>query len=129
MPLHPSQYSGFSNLKKVSKMKETLTKANFWDAIEKVYPEQFKHFSNWVDEYKDRVNWNQIFLWKVGQEMPKIHHMPTAMQFGIFCQYTLEHENSKHNVNLIDYDSLETLDDFESLIIGWFKRNYNGKND
>jgi hypothetical protein len=40
---------------------ENLTKENFWNALTEKYPEQMKQFCAWIDEYKNRVNWDSLF--------------------------------------------------------------------
>jgi len=73
---------------------ETLTKENFWDELQQLYPEGMKVFSEWIDEYKKRVGWAHLFNSKfreteIGRiyQRPKYHDLPTAMQAGIFLEF------------------------------------------
>lgn len=70
-----------------------LTKEGFWNEIEKKYPGYMEDFKAWIDKYKERVRWDELF----GNVFPttkkiKFHDLPTAMQIGIFIQYTTEAE-------------------------------------
>ncbi len=77
-------------------MKETLTKENFWDAIEAQYPKAFKIFHDWLITYKEENDWGELFN-EFGAcsdnnysevEAPKYHDLPIAMQYGIFCEFS-----------------------------------------
>lgn len=76
----------------------TLTKQEFWNPLEEKYPKAMKDFRKWVDHYKDLNDWNELFnehddgVLAMGIA-PKYHELPDYMQFGIFCQYLVEHEN------------------------------------
>lgn len=70
---------------------ESLTKENFWNALTEKYPEQMKQFCDWVDEYKQRIDWDNLFRENDSNiAAPKFHDLPIAMQFGIFCQFSIE---------------------------------------
>lgn len=62
-----------------------LTKENFWNDIAVKYPIAFKLFSEWIDNYKIRNNWNHLF--KPGI---KFHDLPISMQRGIIEQFKYE---------------------------------------
>ena len=64
---------------------EILTKANFWDGIEKKYPSEFIQFAEWIDKYKAENHWKDLFPSDI-----KFHQLPGAMQLGIFIQYTID---------------------------------------
>ena len=78
-----------------------MTKANFWDKIQSEYPEEMGEFLSWLEEFKRRENWSDLFG-QIGQAKPfpdgsinwadrlKFHDLPNAMQIGIFIQYTIE---------------------------------------
>jgi len=76
----------------------SLTKENFWDEVMKHSPETLTSFCKWIDEYKQRVGWDKLFDGKwdeaapgiIGYHITKFHHIPFAMQLGIFMQYCLE---------------------------------------
>lgn len=81
---------------------EKMTKSGFWDQIERDFPELMADFKSWVDEWKRRVDWEHLFpfqlvgrtddiMGKYYEQYPlKFHHLPNAMQIGIFIQYTIE---------------------------------------
>lgn len=78
-----------------------MTKADFWDKIQSEYPEEMGEFLSWLEEYKRRENWSDIFG-ETGQHnvFPSVgikwtdridfFNLPNAMQIGIFIQYTVE---------------------------------------
>jgi hypothetical protein len=103
------------------KQRENLNKENFWDELYAKYPEQVQHFCNWIDEYKRRNNWEVLFNDKVwcadnqGEgayqitQAPKFHHLPIAMQMGIWMEYLEDqqprmvgqnHENLRYQIVL-----------------------------
>lgn len=70
------------------KIEESLTKENFWNEIEQKYPNAFKVFSDWIDEYKKEVGWDTIFpIIRLDNESGngykeyqiKFHNLPHAM--------------------------------------------------
>ena len=64
---------------------ETLTKENFWNALQEKYPAGMKIFCDWIDGYKKNSSW--YFL--IGKDV-KYHHLPYAMQIGIWLQFERE---------------------------------------
>ncbi len=82
-------------------MKETLTKENFWDAIEAQYPKAFKIFHDWLTTYKEENGFpyhrkELLYEGKYGRDdtytivTMKYHELPIAMQYGIFFQWYFE---------------------------------------
>lgn len=68
-----------------------LTKESFWNNIEKKFPDAFKKFSIWIDQYKIDVNWDSIFQLKPGMtETIKYHDLPIEMQLGILGKFMIE---------------------------------------
>lgn len=63
---------------------KTLTKEDFFNGLYEVYPNAMKEFCDWIDNYKVDNNWNELFGEKV-----KYHHLPIAMQIGIWCDFLL----------------------------------------
>lgn len=80
---------------------ENLSKANFWDHIEKTYPDSFKLFSTWVDKYKKEVNWDKLFNSDSNYQnadgknapAPKFHDLPFEFQNGIIARFDIECNN------------------------------------
>lgn len=66
-------------------MQENLTKGNFWDEMMVKYPLSMARFCKWVDDYKVAANWHNLFLNGV-----KFHHLPYAMQQGIWIDFVNE---------------------------------------
>jgi hypothetical protein len=106
---------------------EKMTKANFWDGLKTEYPDQTTDFLMWLDEWKRRERWNELFgeghLYAkgVGEQLivrnVKFHDLPNAMQIGIFIQYTVE--TGAHPFHCQD----ELIMDAWQMAIGqWFSR-------
>lgn len=64
---------------------ETLTKEEFWDPLAEKYPDLMTEFRAWIDKYKERVDWSNIFF-----SFVKYHDLPVAVQIGIFFQFMAE---------------------------------------
>lgn len=75
----------------MSDQKYSLTKENFWDAMSTAYPNAMHKFRVWIDEYKNRVNWDATFG-AVGQVSSpvKFHDLPIEMQWGVIKQFVFE---------------------------------------
>ncbi len=93
---------------------KTLTKENFWNDLYKKYPDEVQVFCNWIDGYKERVKWNQLFnhgsphYADMGWHNPKFHDLPIAMQFGIFLQFISEVGGSIE-IDVQDINSFDEL--------------------
>jgi hypothetical protein len=91
---------------------QCLTKENFWNELYAKYPGEVQQFCDWVDKYKQSINWVLLF----GQsEMtvdmaPKFHEIPIAMQIGIFLQYVSE-SGARYSIELEVGDA----DDFNRI--------------
>lgn len=101
---------------------ESLTKENFWNDIYARYPQQVQKFCDWIDEYKKRVNWDNLFFNEdpefydhaaKGRKI-KYHDLPLAMQLGIFIQFVSENpvEDSHYYLK---------IEDGKEFIIDYFK--------
>lgn len=75
-----------------------LTLENFWNQLTEQYPKEVKHFGAWIDEYKNHIDWENLFctsrVWHMNYVPDsnidvKYHDLPLAMQFGIFCEYAV----------------------------------------
>jgi len=87
-----------------------------------------KVFCQWIDEYKKRVGWSQLFYSPHSPQNRdiKYHDLPIAMQVGIFWQFTLEIEpkSFKKYREFIDVDglySIWSMDQIVERIREWFK--------
>lgn len=101
----------------------SLTKENFWNDIQEKYPAEMDIFCQWIDKYKERVKWKELFNDNPFDhrcpEAPKFHEIPTEMQIGIFFAFTVEID--AHGVNLLFDDGLPlSVHDFISNIREWF---------
>lgn len=98
-----------------------LTRENFWNDLATWYPDQMKEFCDWIDEYKKRIKWNTLFantLMSSEESEIKYHHVPIAMQLGIFFQYTCE---SPHQYLLTEaVPEIEDMQDMVDAIHRWF---------
>ena len=74
------------------KIKNGLTKENFFNDMQLSYPNSMREFCNFIDEYKEAVNWNDLFRNKriYGVEPKtnrKFHDIPFEMQEGIILLF------------------------------------------
>ena len=69
---------------------------NFFDEIKSSCPKAFDLFLKWIDEYKARVGWSDIFPNGV-----KFHDLPIEMQTGILERFDDEQFMNKNSVNRI----------------------------
>lgn len=75
---------------------ENLTKENFWNEIEKKYPDAMNLFHKWIDRYKEEVDWEIIFNIGTcnyaddGKHDIKFHQIPFEMQNGILARFDIE---------------------------------------
>ena len=75
-----------------------MTKENFWNELSANYPNKMAHFLAWVDQFKRRVDWNNLFNSNSEYQdangknapAPKVHELPDGMQIGIYMLYCLE---------------------------------------
>lgn len=67
---------------------ENLNKENFWYQMTAKYPQAMDLFSKWVDEYKAKVGWVDLFPNGV-----KFHDLPFEMQNGIIARFDIECNN------------------------------------
>lgn len=71
-------------------LREKLTKQNFWIDIESQYPDAVKDFYQWLDKYKEAIDWNLLF----GKTV-KFNDVPYEFQQGIWIEFVRQ--------NLSDY--------------------------
>src|SRR5579871_6191685 len=64
-----------------------LTKDNFWNDLQHDFPEAMEIFSEWIDEYKTEIGWNELF-----RDNIKFHDLPFDMQSGIISRFRLDTE-------------------------------------
>jgi len=74
-----------------------LSKAEFWNPLYEKYPQAVQVFCDWIDDYKKRVQWDDLFKEHllpskndpyVGEtRTPKYHDLPLAMQVGIYIEF------------------------------------------
>lgn len=71
-----------------------LTKETFWNDVEKLNPQKFQEFKDWIDKYKEKVGWDDLFQF-AGGTAPKYHDLPIAFQIGIFLEYVQDTDRSR----------------------------------
>ena len=98
-------------------MKQGLTKEGFWDSMEQKYPQAAKEFYKWLDEYKKEVGWAGLF--GGDSDYPKFHHLPYAMQLGIFLAYMNRFEDADDTIQAMTKDR-EFIDDLEGMVDCFF---------
>lgn len=64
---------------------DNLNKYNYWNDIQSRFPDAMKVFSKWIDEYKAKVGWTDLFPNGV-----KFHDLPFEMQNGILARFDIE---------------------------------------
>jgi hypothetical protein len=104
------------------KVKQTLTKENFWDGMTVRFPKAMKLFCQWIDDYKAAVEWETLFnhcglvyiadargnkTTTIERPAPKFHEIPYAMQQGIWIEFAKDLFN-RFGVGS-DYDYLMDL--------------------
>jgi len=85
-------------------MEHSLTKENFWNDLKEKYPYGVQVFCDWIDEYKEKVKWSELFndgsphYAKMGWHNPKYHDLPMAMQIGIWIQFVAERGGCEYTI-------------------------------
>lgn len=103
---------------------DTLTKDNFWNQMMDLYPGEMGVFCKWIDEYKERVDWLDLFSAPNPKLSIKYHEIPVAMQFGIFMQFAVEKSDHPAEVVAVVIGRNEA---FRRSIAAWFMRAHEGK--
>jgi len=75
---------------------EGLTKENFFNEMNEIFPNAMRLFGKWIDEYKKKVEWDQLFQNKALRNPQqsityptaiKFHNIPYDMQVGIWIAF------------------------------------------
>lgn len=90
---------------------ENLNKENFWNELMALYPNEVKHFCNWIDQYKKENDWNVIV-----HSALKFHHIPLSMQLGILLEYSGLFRDS----NPLVMQSHDTINNAQGIMRAWF---------
>lgn len=95
---------------------ENLTKENFFNEMKQKYPKAMDHFCVWIDQYKIRIGWANIFHGHMFQT-PKYHDLPIAWQIGIFFQYMMEcfHRDDLRQENFLESAKESLQEEFERI--------------
>lgn len=95
-------------------MEENLSLDNTWNRMKELYPLAMEAFLKWIDEYKESVNWLELFNADKRQfilndmqpihveiKSPKFHDLPLEMQVGIIAKwlFTVKQNNEGANFN------------------------------
>lgn len=100
---------------------EPLTKENFWDELQKLYPEGLKIFTDWVDGYKESLNWELLFNSVkdpvVIPPAPKYHELPFAFQLGIWLEFAIARGGCSYELDFLEYDLKEEITNYVKLIL------------
>lgn len=99
-----------------------LTKENFFNDLRKQYPAAVDYFSQWIDKYKQEVNWNELFGEKV-----KFHDIPFEMQNGILARFELELFNNRAGRGKEEYSKVANI--FKGQLKALFADLQTGIND
>lgn len=76
----------------------------FFDEIKSSCPKAFETFLNWIDEYKARVGWNNMFTAGV-----KFHDLPIEMQTGILERFDDEQFMNKNSIKRIAENDMKGI--------------------
>jgi hypothetical protein len=68
---------------------ENLSK-EFFDRIERLYPEAVAHFKKWLKQYKQHVRWDVLFNQNGDANVVTFYDIPYDMQNGIMARYDIE---------------------------------------
>lgn len=79
-----------------------LNKENFFNALMESNPKATKEFCDWIDKYKETVNWQHLFATGPRRDF-KFHHLPFDMQIGILLRYIEEKEGQMSLDEFRDY--------------------------
>lgn len=87
---------------------------NFWDNISKEYPDASKVFTDWLDGYKKRNNWDRLFQsgfitcrraydgngYDVTGETytRELSEIPLAMQIGIMIEFYILYDGKSRDI-------------------------------
>lgn len=67
----------------------------FWKDLFEKYPEVVGKFREWIDQYKVKHHWNDLFPYKEREHYfadIKFHNLPDAMQWGVFQLFKEENK-------------------------------------
>lgn len=78
---------------------QNLNKANYFDNMMQKYPKALEIFCQWIDRYKETINWNKLFNsdseWQSSDgknaPAPKFHDLPYELQYGVLLRFFAEH--------------------------------------
>lgn len=103
---------------------------DFWNELKDKYPAEMTIFGDWVDRYKEKVHWKYLFRSDTGikLELPKFHQLPSAMQLGIFIQFTVE----ARPIMLIPFPTSEeqihaTMEEWIQDVRQWFYNSHEAR--
>lgn len=105
--------------------KFSLTKENFWNALEDKYPLGVADFKRWINEYKEAVDWKKLFnehtdQYNGGHEIPhpapKYHELPAGLQFGVYMSYVLERGGCSCEIDLFEFDLEEFITKYTEMV-------------
>lgn len=92
---------------------QNLNKENFWNALEQKYPVAMQRFKEWIDAYKNEVDWSELFA----EYEVKLHDIPIEMQLGILLRFVAESLN-----DMGSYNSLMSIKYLGGLVESCFRQ-------
>lgn len=98
---------------------ENLTKEIFWNDLQAKYPDGMKTFCNWIDEYKKKNDWDMLFRnWHRSElEQIKFHHIPYAMQMGIWFEFVIDRGGCSFEVeDLFTFDLRKEITEYIKML-------------
>lgn len=88
---------------------ENINKENFFNGMMEKYPQGTQKFCDWIDNYKDEVNWRYMFD---HEKDIKFHDLPFEMQKGIIHRFVRETANQ----DMINFTQFGLMVDFEKVL-------------
>lgn len=64
---------------------DNLNKENYWNEMQAKYPEAMQIFLDWIDKYKVKVGWANLFHHGI-----KFHDLPFEFQNGVLARFDIE---------------------------------------
>jgi hypothetical protein len=96
---------------------DSLSKENFWNALKVACPNIMDVFGKWIDSYKSKVAWDQIFHTEDCKcnGYTKYHDIPIEMQIGIFIKFT-------RDCQLPHFNMVAMWNNIPRAMVEWFEQ-------
>lgn len=108
-----------------SEVEDNLTKENFWNELYAKYPLGMKMFCDWIDAYKKKNNWDNLFknhyagnhaMNGIEYKTIKYHDLPLAMQIGIWIEFVGDRGGCDYEVDLFSHDWKQDISEYIKML-------------